>query len=89
MPRRLIEVMQDQEAENQNKTYKSKKTVDEIIANDGLKDKQISGKVNTKTYEAFKLINKRQGISNNSAINMLINKYIRENKQILNEEDFF
>lgn len=54
--------------------------------NDGSKDKQISAKVNEKVYEQFTNINRAMGLSNNSAINMIINKYVRENKGILDFE---
>ena len=40
-----------------------------------------------KIYSAFTTINKLQGISNNSALNMLITKYVRENKEILEEDN--
>ena len=53
--------------------------MERIISRDGAKDKQISAKVNMKIYSAFTTINKLQGISNNSALNMLITKYVREN----------
>lgn len=66
---------------------KEKKTsaVSKITAADGTKDKQISAKVNAQSWNTFSKINKIQGVSNNSAINMIINKYIRENKGILEE----
>lgn len=51
--------------------------------NNGSKDKQISAKVNQVVYKQFTDINKAMGLSNNSAINMIINKYVRENKGIL------
>ena len=54
--------------------------------NQGSKDKQISAKVNNTTYDMFTQINKAQGLSNNSALNMLINRYVRENKSILDLE---
>ena len=50
-----------------------------------MKDKQISAKVNEKSWENFTKINKVQGLSNNSALNMIINKYVRENKGIIEE----
>lgn len=59
--------------------------VTQIASNDGSKDKQISAKVNEKVYSLFTQINKEQGLSNNSALNMLISKYVRENKGILSD----
>lgn len=56
-----------------------------IASKDGSKDKQISAKVNGNMYATFSAINKAQGISNNSALNMIMTKYVRENKNILDE----
>ena len=54
-----------------------------ISSRDGFKDKQISAKVNGNMYATFSAINRAQGISNNSALNMIIAKYVRVNKGIL------
>lgn len=83
----LQEVKEEQEKENSNNIKKA--AVERIISRDGAKDKQISAKVNMKIYSAFTTINKLQGISNNSALNMLITKYVRENKEILEEDNLF
>ena len=81
----LQEVKEEQEKENSNTIKKA--AVERIISRDGAKDKQISAKVNMKIYSAFTTINKLQVISNNSALNMLITKYVRENKEILEEDN--
>lgn len=47
------------------------------------KDKVITAKVYPETWELFTLINKEQGMSNNSVINMLVSEYVRDNKDIL------
>lgn len=83
----LQEVKEEQEKENSSTIKKA--AVERIISRDGAKDKQISAKVNMKIYSAFTTINKLQGISNNSALNMLITKYVRENKEILEEDNLF
>lgn len=57
-----------------------------ISSRDGFKDKQISAKVNGNMYATFSAINRAQGISNNSALNMIIAKYVRENKGILEDD---
>lgn len=95
--KRLIDSLQEEELneeklneeKEQQKEKNSivKKPVEQIISKDGAKDKQISAKVNMKMYNAFTTINKAQGISNNSALNMLIAKYVRENRVILDEEN--
>ena len=71
----LQEVKEEQEKENSNTIKKAAV--------------EISAKVNMKIYSAFTTINKLQGISNNSALNMLITKYVRENKEILEEDNLF
>lgn len=43
--------------------------------------------MNERMYGLFTQINKAQGISNNSALNMIISRYVRENKGILKEEE--
>lgn len=95
--KRLIDEVQEQEQieerveQEQQKEVKSvvkRPPVKQIISKDGAKDKQISAKVNMKMYEAFTKINNLQGISNNSAWNMLMTKYIRENKELLDDNIF-
>lgn len=90
---RLIDTLQEEELQEMQEEQKEtanvvkKAPVEKIISKDGAKDKQISAKVNMKMYNAFTTINKAQGVSNNSALNMLIAKYVRENRFILDEED--
>lgn len=84
----LQEIKEEQEKEENLRNVR-KAPIDQIISKDGAKDKQISAKVNMKMYSAFTTINKAQGISNNSALNMLIAKYVRENRVILEENDIF
>lgn len=66
---------------------KKKSVATDIASNNGSKDKQISAKVNERMYGLFTQINKAQGISNNSALNMVISRYVRENKGILKEDE--
>ena len=90
---RLIDTLQEEELQEMKEEQKEtasvvkKAPVEKIISKDGAKDKQISAKVNMKMYNAFTTINKAQGVSNNSALNMLSAKYVRENRFILDEED--
>lgn len=83
----LQKFKEEQEKETSNVIRKA--PVEQIISKDGAKDKQISAKVNMKMYNVFTLINKAQGMSNNSALNMLIAKYVRENRVILDEDSIF
>lgn len=73
---------------NIQEKVKKKSVATDITSNNGSKDKQISAKVNEKMYGLFTQINKAQGISNNSALNMVISRYVRENKGILKEDDY-
>jgi hypothetical protein len=50
------------------------------------KDKQISVKVNSETYEKFAVICSKEGISRNSALNMLISHYVRDNEYLLEDK---
>lgn len=80
---------QREKEENSNekeKTERKNHALYSILSKDGAKDKQISAKVNGNVYAMFSEINKAQGISNNSALNMIITKYVRENKCILDDE---
>jgi hypothetical protein len=97
----LLDKVNAQEAENKEKKTKvlepvsksvkkekkekKESAVKQITHNSSQKDKQISAKVNDDIYRQFTEINKRQGLSNNSALNMIINKYVRENKGLLEE----
>ena len=83
----LLEKVGAQEKAEVKKEKPPKRAAVNKIASstDRAKDKQISAKVNTRTYEEFTMINKAQGLSNNSALNMIINRYVRENRGILEE----
>lgn len=83
----LEEAQKVEEASKPAATTGRKTSVLDIADNSG-KDKQISAKVNEKVYGLFTQINKAQGISNNSALNMIISRYVRENKGILDEDIF-
>ena len=83
----LEEAQKVEEASKVAATTGRKTSVLDIADNSG-KDKQISAKVNEKVYGLFTQINKPQGISNNSALNMIISRYVRENKGILDEDIF-
>ena len=83
----LEEAQKVEEASKVAATTGRKTSVLDSADNSG-KDKQISAKVNEKVYGLFTQINKAQGISNNSALNMIISRYVRENKGILDEDIF-
>lgn len=45
------------------------------------KDKVVTAKVYPDTWATFTAINKAQGMTNNSVINMLISEYVRNKKE--------
>ena len=47
------------------------------------KDRVVTAKVYPDTWETFTAINRAQGMTNNSVINMLISEYVRKKKEIL------
>ena len=85
MKTRLIDTLREDEQGEKDISSIKKTPVEQITSKAGIKDKQISAKVNMKMYNAFTVINQAQGISNNSALNMLIAKYVRENRTLLDE----
>jgi len=92
MAKKLLDKVKRQEAqenqaadENKSDAPRAKKNraLHNISSKGSSKDKQISAKVNSGMYAMFSQINEAQGLSNNSALNMIISKYVRENKGIL------
>ena len=93
MAERLLDKVDKLDADNkindvfiEKSTSKKKTAVKRITNEETGKDKQISAKVNGKVYKQFTQINDAQGLSNNSALNMIISKYVRENKGLLEED---
>lgn len=85
-PKSLADKIRNQEQQETQSKISKAAAVTRITTN-GIykKDKVISAKVNARTYAIYTKINQAQGITNNSALNMLINKYVRENSGILPE----
>jgi len=89
---RLIDKIEDHEKKVAEELAKERKKPVVIKLTDPLgksasgKNKQISAKVNAETYELFTHINRINGMSNNSSLNLLITNYVRENKFILEED---
>lgn len=87
---RLIDKIEEHERETASAKPEKKKPVvlqmAELSQKASGKDKQISAKVNSETYATFAKINRLVGLSNNSALNMLITNYVCEKKYLLEEE---
>ncbi|MBQ1574194.1 MAG: hypothetical protein IIZ78_23970 [Clostridiales bacterium] len=73
------------ENENQKNTAKEKTAVKKIAKNN-IKDKVVSAKFNSDTYKQFSEINTKMGITNNSALNMILAQYVRDHSDWLDEE---
>lgn len=73
----LFDKVQENETQEE-KVSKDKKAVKKI-AKTAIKDKTVSAKYNSEIYNRFTEINKAQGITNNSALNMILAKYVKEN----------
>lgn len=72
-----------EDRETRSTENKSASTIKAMIGDEHYKSKIISAKVYPETWTEFTAINRAQGMTNNSVINMLISKYVRENKVIL------
>ncbi len=91
----LFDKVSEQEAKNQanqskklytqfsNQVEKNEHAVNKITHISTRKNKMVSLKINDEVYKEFTEINKRQGFSNNSITNMLINQYVRDHKELL------
>lgn len=66
--------------EKEKALQQGEKSVVKKMAAPEKKNKMISASVNIENYEAFTRINKAKGMSNNSALNMLIADYISNNQ---------
>lgn len=75
-----------QQNENQKETGHKDNTAVKKITKNVKKDKTVSAKFNGEIYNRFTEINKAQGITNNSALNMILTKYVRENSDLIDEE---
>ena len=71
-------------AEREERGMGKNGTVKRISGGRNNKDKIISAKVYPETWARFTEINRAQGMTNNSVINMLISQYVRNNKGLLN-----
>ena len=79
----LFDKVQENETQEE-KVSKDKKAVKKI-AKTAIKDKTVSAKYNSEIYNRFTEINKAQGITNNSALNMILSKYVKENSGWIEE----
>lgn len=89
---RLIDKIEDHEKKVAEELAKEKKKPVVVKMTESLgksasgKNKQISAKVNSETYELFTQINRINGLSNNSSLNLLITNYVREKKFLLEDD---
>jgi len=75
-------------AERRKRTENAKKenkTIDFFTREHGSggKNKSISARVNSDTYQDFKIVCRGKGITPNACLNMLISEFVHENKSYL------
>ena len=80
---RLLTTVKEQESVAEEQSIE--KTAVKKITRSAKKDKQLSIKVSQDVFNRFTAIAKAQGMSNNSAFNMIMTKYIRENADLLDD----
>jgi len=61
------------------------KTIDMIRDRSYEKDKAISARVNGVTYNNFKKISRKKGLTPNACINMLMSEFVQRNKEYLED----
>ena len=74
------EIHQMQKAQQEKKVEPA---AAKILASHSTKDKRVSVRMNSSTYDKFALINSKLGASNGSVINMLVAEYIMKYKDLL------
>ena len=72
----LIEEQKEKKAEQPT-------TAAKLLASHSTKDKRVSVRMNSASYDQFAEINSKLGASNGSVINMLIAEYIMKYKELL------
>lgn len=84
----LREQIEEREERAAETAPSRKPVVTQIARRDERNDKRsktLSLRVYTDIHDAFTKINRRRGMSTNSVLNMLITQYIRDNRDILEE----
>lgn len=79
----LASKIHEREQRKDETVHTENKTIEKISGRSYGKNKAISARVNETTYDNFKKICEKRGISFNSCINMLISDFVIENKDIL------
>lgn len=78
--------IKEREERKKETVHVENETINKISDKGIGKDKAISARVNSTTYQNFKEISKARGLTANAALNMLITDFVRENKKILEEK---
>lgn len=78
-------VVETEDSEKKDSAAPSNETTETVVKSETSKkkDKVVTAKVYPDTWATFTAINKAQGMTNNSVINMLISEYVRNKKVIL------
>lgn len=69
--------------EKKDKPVENKPAASKILASHAVKDKRVSVRMSSQTYDQFALINSKLGASNGSVINMMVAEYVLKHKDLL------
>lgn len=59
--------------------------LDKLISKGYEKDKVTTIRMNSTTYNKFKIISEKKGLNVNACINLIVNDYVREHKEYLED----
>jgi predicted DNA binding CopG/RHH family protein len=73
------------ETEKKDKLVENKPAASKILASHATKDKRVSVRMSSQTYDQFALINSKLGASNGSVINMMVAEYVMKHRDLLSD----
>ena len=80
---KLLEAINEQEQSSQETVIH--KSAAKKIMSSSKKDRQLSVKITNEMFNQFTQINKARGMTNNSALNMIMAEYIKDNARWLDQ----
>ncbi len=69
----------------EKKEQVNKPAASKILASHATKDKRVSVRMSSQTYDQFALINSKLGASNGSVINMMVAEYVLKHKDLISD----
>lgn len=84
--KKLRKTLEEKMAEREARSVIENRTIENLIGKPKVKDRAISARVNGNTYIKFKKICEARGLTANACLNMLITDFVRENKNLIEQE---